>query len=306
MHSCFVPGEEHANRQHQPSVAYPDMKRHNVKIIRMMNDTATRRTTTETERNADTMRTWMLCMLCCGLMLIPDITPAATTTLPLRVAVTTMRPPFAFRTEHGALIGFDVAVARALCSEIGQPCLVAGIPEAEAFARLARGELDMVFAASPPDPTLAGRIAFSESYYRAHSVFICRTGPDGVTAPPGRVAAQTASRQYAYLAARRVDAVSLQSSSSLDTLWTLLQADSVDGVLADNLLSHMFLLSSQGEGFDTCGAPSARDAAGSELRIALPRDRDELAQAVNHALRAIRRNGIYTGLTSRYFLVDLD
>ena len=78
--------------------------------------------------NADIMRTWMLCILCCGLMLLPGIALASTTPLPLRVAVTTERPPFAFRTETGVLTGFDVAVARALCHALERPCLVAGMP----------------------------------------------------------------------------------------------------------------------------------------------------------------------------------
>ena len=251
---------------------------------------------------------WFLAVFLSGVMLLPWTCRAATDELlSVRVAVAPSRPPFSFRTETGVLAGFDVSIAQAICAELQRPCMITSLPPAQALDELAARHLDMVIAGLTDTPETAPKAVFSDPYYRTRSVFIARRqhGRNNSVSFK-RVGAQTGSAQYSYLKAIVPASTSILTSSTLAALWEMLYSGVTDVVLVDSLLGYSFLLSPQGASFDTVGLPLSFDQLPGAFRIALPKGQEALLQDVNRALRAIRRNGTYTTLSSRYFSIDIN
>ncbi len=237
-------------------------------------------------------------------LLAPGTGLAVSDVTPLRIVVEPGRPPFAQRSATGVLTGFDVAIARALCREMGRPCQLVARPLAEALDALEQGEADLIIAGLVPTPELLSRFEFSDRYYRAASVFVALAGTENLAGK--RVGVLANSPQYGYVSRPGQPFASVRSSSSVQSLWAMLVSGSVDAVLVDNLLAYGFLLSPEGKPYDFAGPPVSSEELSGSYHIAVGKDRKDLLAATNQALMALRRNGGYIAISYKYFGIDID
>lgn len=101
----------------------------------------------------------------------------------LRVATEGNYPPFSNADESGRLVGFDVDIAEALCTQMQVRCDIQAITWTELIPRLEDGSVDMIVASMARTPECEQRVDFTDYYYRSHSVFAGRIGVARDTSP---------------------------------------------------------------------------------------------------------------------------
>lgn len=252
----------------------------------------------------------------------------------LRIAIRDDNPPFSFLDETGALAGFDVDIAQALCGKLQVKCrLISQGWTDNLITFLINGKYDVVVSSLPIAESEPGSVTFTDKYYSFPASFSC-CGPGGASYPmsggpwnaPWRFVARRAAANDispAGLAGKRIGiltwpgfgdyvrdaypgavAVTFPSQAAANLA---LMSGRVDLLLADaNGLSETFLNTESGAGFEFTG-PVIADSRyrGSDAGIAVRREDIDLLRALNRALAAIRSDGTYKKINDRYFAFDV-
>ena len=216
-------------------------------------------------------------------------------------------PPFHYYDEEGVLTGFDVDLARAICSEAGTQCDVRARPWGELLPALQRGEADAVIAAQRITGTLIRDFDVTDRYFHTTAWF---AGPRGGQRQPitperlerQRIAVARGSPHEAYLR-------TFFRESAIETTETVEQArDAVrqgraDLVFGDGIGLVFWVNGSLSQ--ECCelkGGPYYEPKFfGDGLAITVPRQDAELKRLINRTLERLRRNGRYEELILRYF-----
>ncbi len=96
-------------------------------------------------------------------------------------------PPFNYLDEDGALTGFNVDLARAICSQLGVECEVRAVSWDALLPALANGETDAVIASLRVDEDTLLKVDFTESYYHTPARFVARKASPIETVTPEAV-----------------------------------------------------------------------------------------------------------------------
>src|SRR5947208_2390387 len=78
----------------------------------------------------------------------------------LRIATEGAYPPFNYVDDAGHLAGFDVDIARAICSDLGEDCSLVAVPWAKIIDGLVNGDYDLIVASMAYTPERAERMEF--------------------------------------------------------------------------------------------------------------------------------------------------
>lgn len=225
----------------------------------------------------------------------------------IRFATSPDFPPFSFTAADGNLTGFNVDLARAICSELAVPCTMQARPFESLSASIAEGRIDAAIAGLAITAASRGTLAFSDVYLRPAARFIGAAKEAGSDVTPevlaGRtVAVASGSAHEAYLAAFFPGAKRLSVASPA------LAAEAVKtGTAAfafGDGLQLAFWLQSSAAG-DCCafiGGPYLEPHFfGQGYAIALPPGRPELRQAIDWALDSLYDKGVFAEIYLRYF-----
>ena len=87
-------------------------------------------------------------------------------------------PPFNYLDEEGALSGFNVDLARALCDELAVECDIRTGEWVELIPTIDRKEADAIVASIRPSAKTLERLDFTDAYYRTPARFVARTDKD--------------------------------------------------------------------------------------------------------------------------------
>lgn len=87
-------------------------------------------------------------------------------------------PPFNYLDEEGALSGFNVDLARALCDELAVECDIRTGEWVELIPTIERKEADAIVASIRPSAKTLERLDFTDAYYRTPARFVARTDKD--------------------------------------------------------------------------------------------------------------------------------
>jgi ABC-type amino acid transport substrate-binding protein len=223
----------------------------------------------------------------------------------LRVAVGVPYPPFAEYDDSGALVGFDVDIARALCKEIGQDCVIVPMPFQEITPSLASGGIDLAVAGMGSTEERKQYMDFTDRYYRSLSIYLERPGTNRDMSPKGmegkRIGAQKGTLQERYLRQTYGSAVSVVVYENIATLMEMLRQGTLELVLVDGLAGYAYLKSHLGTGLETVGRPIDPDRIAGWACVAVSKKRPGLREKLNQAIQALRRNGEYDRINRRYF-----
>lgn len=271
--------------------------------------------------------------LLCALLLIPVITqsvdaqdtrrdpvvpnfwdPKARATRPPPGAVDAIRfvttddfPPFNFLDPTGRLTGFNVDLARAICTELSVPCTIQARPWDDLVDSVVEERADAAIAGIAINNETRRKLAFSDVYLRVPARFVARRdGPDlqvGADALRDRAVGVVGGTVHeAYLkeffpAARPV------TFDSPEKGLAALKSGEVDLYFGDGLQLSFWL---QGETAADCclfvGGPYLESRYfGLGFAIAVAPQARELRHALNTALETVYSNGTYAELYLRYF-----
>src|SRR5688572_23147444 len=93
----------------------------------------------------------------------------------LRIAVDEDFPPFSYKEQTGALNGFNVAIANAICQDLRLTCEFSARPWDDLMPALERGEVDAVIAGINVTDGAVETADFTGAYYRSLGRFAVRT-----------------------------------------------------------------------------------------------------------------------------------
>ncbi|RMF00051.1 MAG: ABC transporter substrate-binding protein [Alphaproteobacteria bacterium] len=216
-------------------------------------------------------------------------------------------PPFNYLDEEGALTGFNVDLARALCDELSVECSIRSVTWQELVPALTNAEADAVIASIRVTEKTLEKLDFTDPYYFTPGRFVAqRDSPLRKTSPEAlagkRIGVVENSAHAAYLAdfygrSRHIPYPDTQK------LEAALLAGDVDMIFGDGITLMFWLngtLSQQCCEFRG-GAYAESRYFGEGIGIAVRRGDRRLRAILDYGLEQLRSQGRLEELYLRYF-----
>lgn len=216
-------------------------------------------------------------------------------------------PPFNFLDEDGALTGFNVDLARAICLELQATCDIKMRPWAELMLALKRGEADAVVAGHTITAQALVDFEFTDRYLHTPGRFAGQRDKRQIDITPEgldgkRIAVARGTAHEAFLRAFFRDSA-IQAFENADLARDALVEGKADFLFDDGVGLSFWLngtLSKQCCEFR--GGPFFEPKFfGDGIAIAVSRSDPQIRPLLNTALRRVRQSGRLEELVQRYF-----
>jgi polar amino acid transport system substrate-binding protein/arginine/ornithine transport system substrate-binding protein len=222
-----------------------------------------------------------------------------------RIATEGTYPPWSFKDAQGALQGWDVDIATALCDKMKARCEIVAQDWDGIIPGLLARKYDMIVASMAITEQRRQRVDFSDKYKDTISRFIGKKGVPADVSPAAlkgkAIGVQRGSIQAGYLSQNYKDSelkfYDTPQAAELD-----LVAGRVDYILG-NMVTYFvgFMKTSDAKNFAFVGPDLKGGLLGDGNGIAVRKGDSELLSKVNAALAAIRVDGTYDRITAKYF-----
>jgi len=227
---------------------------------------------------------------------------------PLRIATEGAYPPFNYVDSNNELHGFDVDIAKALCSQMQVECTLVAQDWDGIIPALMAKKYDAVVASMVVTEERQKQIGFTDRYYRTRlAVAVPSDSTLADTTPAALdgkiVGAQSSSTQSIYAediygaAGAEVKLYPTQDDANSD-----LANGRLDAVVNDKFPLLDGLAKS---GKDCCKLLGDIQGSDDDVAIAVRKDDQALREQLNKALAEIRANGTYAQIVSQYFPFDI-
>jgi polar amino acid transport system substrate-binding protein len=230
--------------------------------------------------------------------------PAAFSAERLRIATEGAYPPFNFIDDTGALRGFDVDIAKALCDQLHADCTFQTIAWDRIIDGLAEDKYDLVVASMAFTKERAERMEYSTPYYRSHSVLIGKADAYADSSPAAlvgvRIAAAEGTIQADYAKQAYKDSITVLAKDQ-PSAQKLLEENDADLLIGDAIELLSFMQTPRGSEYGYVGDPISSDFLQSSAHITARKGNTALVQRVNEALKQIKLNGAYDKINDQYF-----
>lgn len=227
----------------------------------------------------------------------------------IRFITTDDFPPFNFLDARGHLTGFNVDLARAICTELAIQCTIQARQWNELAPRLADKTADAAIAGIAITAEARATLDFSDVYLRAPGRFVVRrdVAPFPLTAQglAGKtIAVVEKTAHEAYLAAMFPE-VARRPYPTADAAREAVKRGEADAHFGDGMQLSFWLQSQAAEGCCVfAGGPYLETRFfGQGYAIAMAKGSTDLKSAINAALQSIYEKGTYAELYLRYFPV---
>ncbi|KKB76894.1 hypothetical protein VW35_16410 [Devosia soli] len=239
--------------------------------------------------------------------------PDAREILPMQGAVPAIRflttadfPPFNFRDANGELIGFNIDLAKRICTEINVACTMQAWPWDQAADALGDAQGDALIAGLAVTPENGERFDFSSIYLALPGRFVTRAdgAEDFSTASlAGKTVAVRGGSAHAQFMARYLPDVPVESFVTEIQALEAVRDGEADAFFGDAMRAAFWL----NDNLDCCafaGEPYFRpDLFGEGFTIAVPAGNDAVRHAIDWALVRLKENGALDELYLRWFPV---
>lgn len=235
--------------------------------------------------------------------------PPAGSVQAIRFVTTDDFPPFNFLDEEGHLAGFNIDLARAICTELQVRCTIQARAWDDLLFALREKTADAAIAGLSITPASRMELDFSDVYLRSPGRFIVRrdSPPLRLTAEglKGKTLAVVARTAHEAFLAAFFPEVGRKLYPDAQAAREALRSGEADAHFGDGIQLSFWL---QSEGAKGCcafaGGPYMESRFfGDGFAVAVPRTSSDLKHAINAALEAIHEKGIYAELYLRYFPV---
>lgn len=216
-------------------------------------------------------------------------------------------PPFNYLDEEGALSGFNVDLARALCDELAVECDIRTGEWVELIPTVERKEADAIIASIRPSGKTLERLDFTSAYYRTPARFIARTDRELADVTPGslkgfKIAVIKGTGHEAFLRDFFPDSTLVGFENDRKARVALKNRE-VDLLFGDGI-TLMFWLN--GTTSESCcefrgGAYLESRYFGEGVGIGVRRNNRKLKAILNYGLARVRATGRLEELYLRYF-----
>lgn len=228
----------------------------------------------------------------------------------LRVGVEGAYPPFSSVGADGRIVGFDIDIANALCAEMKASCTLVQQEFDGMIPALQAHKFDLIVASLSITPERLKVVDFSDKYYKTPNRLIAKSGVaiDGSakSLDGKKIGVQRSSINDRYATAKFTGATIVRYAKQ-DEVYLDLAAGRIDATLVDSVAGDVgFLKTPAGKGYAFTG-PSYDDPEyfGKGVGVALRKGEPALLGRLNTAIKAIRADGTYQKIQSRYFDFDV-
>lgn len=230
----------------------------------------------------------------------------------IRFGVDPTFPPFESKAPDGKLVGFDIDLGNAICTQLKAKCVWVETSFDSIIPALKAKKFDGVLSAMTVNEKRKEQVAFTDRLYNSPSRLIAKQGSDLRPTPESlagkRVGVAQGSTQEAYAKAfwepRGVTVVSYQNQ---DLVYPDLITGRVDASLTDAPVADIgFIQTPKGAGFAFAGDPVREDSIlGEGIAIGLRKEDGKLREAINGALAEMHKDGIYKSIEKKYFSISI-
>ena len=229
----------------------------------------------------------------------------------IRIGVEGAYPPFSSVTASGELVGFDIDIANALCDEMGAECTLVQQDWDGIIPALLARKYDAIIASMSITEERKKKVAFSIKYYNTPGKFAQPKGAGNVITKEGlagkTVGVQRATTHDSFITGEFGEAVDIRRYGTQDEAYLDAVAGRLDLLLADSVaMDEGFLKTDAGADWEFVG-PGFSDPKyfGEGAGIAIRKQNEDLVEMFNKAINAIRANGTYEKINSKYFDFDV-
>jgi len=225
----------------------------------------------------------------------------------LRIAVDEDFPPFSYKEQTGALNGFNVAIANAICEDLRLTCEFSVRRWDDLMPALERGEVDAVIAGVNVTEQAVETADFTGAYYRSLGRFAVRKQNPIVKADMRslagkRVGVVRGSSHEAWIN-QYFPRSNIRSFGTLKEGLEALRAGVVDSFFGDVLQIMFWLTGSASE--DCCrfvaGGYNDPNYFSRGMAIAVKRGNTELRDVLDYGLDRLQSSGRFAQIFRRYF-----
>ncbi|MDO5736119.1 MAG: transporter substrate-binding domain-containing protein [Propionibacteriaceae bacterium] len=209
--------------------------------------------------------------------------------------------PFSHFDEGNNLTGFDYDIAAAIADEMGLTLKA----ETASFASLIQGlrskRYDALIASMTPSDERKKEVDFTESYYTDGAGYFVKTASDCEAfdvESTGTVGVANGTTYAQYLADEGFKGEVVSFESDITALEDT-EAGRLDGTIT-GLLVGLFQIKDAGRDLRQCGEPLYTESPAIAIRQGNP-----LKAEVDEALKAIKDNGTYADISTKWFGEDI-
>ncbi|MGI9331606.1 MAG: ABC transporter substrate-binding protein [Gammaproteobacteria bacterium] len=229
----------------------------------------------------------------------------------IRIGVEGAYPPFSSVTPEGKLVGFDIDIAQALCTQMQVECTMVQQDWDGIIPALLARKYDAIIASMSITEERKKKVAFSKKYYQTPAKFARPKGSEVEITKEG-LAGKTVGVQRAtifddFLSKEYGDALTLKRYGTQDEAYIDASAGRVDLLMADSVaMDDGFLKTDAGKDWEFIG-PNFDDPKyfGEGAGIAIRKADTDLVEKINAAIDAIRADGTYDEISKKYFSFDV-
>jgi len=216
-------------------------------------------------------------------------------------------PPFNYIDESGRLVGFNVELAKAICTELKVRCSVQALVWDRMITAIENDAADAIIASLAITRRNRRRVTFSRQYYQTPARFVSRKSDGWKDITPEilagkRIGVAKNTSHEAYLKAF-FKTSEITSFDTPDKARQALIDGKVDTVFGDGV-SLMFWLN--GIASNKCctysgGAFTESKFFGEGVGIAVKKNNSQLLKVINNGLDQVQKSGQFQKLFKRYF-----
>ncbi|MDH4986162.1 ABC transporter substrate-binding protein [Aminobacter anthyllidis] len=226
----------------------------------------------------------------------------------LKIATEGAYPPFNSLTADGKLIGFDVDIANALCTQMKVECEIAAQDWDGIIPALQGKKFDAVVASMTITEERKKQVLFTDKYYTTPLALIAAktselTSPEPDALKGKTVGAQASTTQSIYAEDRYAKAgAEVKLYPTQDEAVADLTNGRLDAVVADKFVLVDWMKTT---GQDCCKMIGDLKGTESETGIAVNLENAALRDKLNAAIDAIVKDGTYAKINAKYFDFDI-
>ena len=225
----------------------------------------------------------------------------------IRFSVTDDFPPFSYRTGNGALTGFNIAIANALCRIIRVECLFSVKPFAQANASIAKGEADAIITGLAESSATGRSLSFTRPYFRFTARFAVRQAQtitsNDQRALAGKRLGVIAGTQHATFLKDYFRRSKIRAFDNAGDAFEGLRTGAVDALFGDSLQLMFWLTSEKSKSCCKFVGDAYLDTAtfSQPMAIAVGAKNTKLRALLDHALDRLQISGRYSKIFRQYF-----
>ncbi len=228
----------------------------------------------------------------------------------LRIGVEGAYPPFSWKEADGSLKGFDIEIADALCQQMGYKCTLIEQDWDGMIPALMARKFDAIVASMSITEERKKRVNFTDKYYNTPAKFVAKKGSGLKITKAGlkgkRVGLQRGTTHQCFME-KMFPGVELVLYASQEEVFQDLAIGRIDAQFSDSIAADDgFLKTDAGKDFGFVGDDfNDKECHGEGAGIAVRKQDGDLLKEFNKAIKAIRANGVYQKINSKYFEFDI-